>query len=119
MLPWRFSSPMNRYRLFWLRCITRLCRFRRERGDPSYQHLLCRKYLAVAYPTPSAYKAIHALLNIVQDFAENEDTLPLNVAMELRFTKHSNSLLSPGYGKEVRLTFPMCSLVDGCLFVTG
>lgn len=52
---------------------------------------------------PSAYKAIHAALGIVKTFAENEDTLPLNVAMEFRFTKHSDSPLSPAYGHEVIL----------------
>lgn len=52
----------------------------------------------------SAYKAIHAAIGITKTFAENEDTLPLNVAMELRFTKHSSSPLSPAYGKEVPLS---------------
>lgn len=59
-------------------------------------------FVAFPYLNPSAYKAIHAVLSIAKTFAEDEDTLPLNVAMEFRFTKHSNSPLSPGYGKEVR-----------------
>ncbi|CAM9622675.1 unnamed protein product, partial [Ectocarpus sp. 8 AP-2014] len=48
----------------------------------------------------SAYKAIHETIAIVKNFAEVEDTMPLNVAMEMRFTKHSDSPLSPGYGVE-------------------
>ena len=62
----------------------------------------CRKCLAAAFPNLSAYKAIHACLSIVKSFAETEDTMPLNVALEMRFTKHSSSPLSPAYGKEVR-----------------
>ena len=49
----------------------------------------------------SAYKAIHATIGIVKDFAEKEDTMPLNIAMEIRFTKHSTSPMSPAYGREV------------------
>ena len=49
----------------------------------------------------SAYKAIHAAIDITKKFAEDDDSLPLNVAMEMRFTKHSDSPLSPAYGKEV------------------
>eukprot|EP00904_Undaria_pinnatifida_P008489 jgi/Undpi1/4770/HiC_scaffold_18.g08123.m1 len=48
----------------------------------------------------SAYKAIHATIGIVKDFAEKEDTMPLNIAMEIRFTKHSTSPMSPAYGRE-------------------
>lgn len=62
----------------------------------------CRICLAAAFPNLSAYKAIHACLSIVKSFAETEDTMPLNVALEMRFTKHSSSPLSPAYGKEVR-----------------
>lgn len=60
--------------------------------------------------TGSAYKAIHAAIGTVKDFAENEDTMPLNVALEMRFTKHSTSPMSPAYGREVRvaqsITYP-------------
>ena len=52
--------------------------------------------------TVSAYKAIHAAIGIVKDFAEKEYTMPLNVAMEMRFTKHSTSPMSPAYGREVK-----------------
>ena len=48
------------------------------------------------------YKAIHAAIGIVKDFAEKEYTMPLNVAMEMRFTKHSTSPMSPAYGREVK-----------------
>ncbi|CAM9747545.1 unnamed protein product [Pylaiella littoralis] len=71
------------------------------------------RYISDGYPTSdtevcvkcdpdftSAYKAIHAVIGITKSFAEDEDTLPLNVAMEFRFTKHSNSPLSPAYGRE-------------------
>lgn len=51
--------------------------------------------------TASAYKAIHSTIGIVKDFAEEEDTMPLNVALEMRFTKHSTSPMSPAYGREV------------------
>ena len=52
--------------------------------------------------TISAYIAIHAAIGIVKDFAEKEYTMPLNVAMEMRFTKHSTSPMSPAYGREVK-----------------
>ncbi|CAM9157892.1 unnamed protein product [Scytosiphon promiscuus] len=48
----------------------------------------------------SAYKAIHETIAIIKNFAEVEDTMPLNVAMEMRFTKHSDSPLCPAYGVE-------------------
>ena len=65
----------------------------------------------------SAYKAIHAAIGIMKDFAENEDTLPLNVALEMRFTKHSTSPMSPAYGREVddtlhNIAYPVISPVD-------
>lgn len=53
-------------------------------------------------PAGSAYKAIHSTISIIKQFAEQEDTMPLNVALEMRFTKHSDSPFSPGYGVEVR-----------------
>lgn len=89
-----------------------------ESGKVYYETSLAQaihwqRYIGDGYPTSdtevcikcdpdftSAYKAIHAILSIVKSFAEDEDTLPLNVAMEFRFTKHSNSPLSPAYGKE-------------------
>eukprot|EP00903_Cladosiphon_okamuranus_P014134 g13135.t1 len=92
--------------------------FGQESGQVYYETSLAQaihwqKYISDGYPTTdievcikcdpdftSAYKAIHAALSISKTFAEDEDTLPLNVAMEMRFTKHSNSPLSPGYGKE-------------------
>eukprot|EP00903_Cladosiphon_okamuranus_P006469 g6329.t1 len=48
----------------------------------------------------SAYKAIHETIAIIKSFAEDEDTMPLNVAMEMRFTKHSDSPLCPAFGVE-------------------
>ncbi|CAM9726790.1 unnamed protein product, partial [Choristocarpus tenellus] len=48
----------------------------------------------------SVYKAFHAAVGITKTFAEDRDTLPLNVALEMRFTKHSDSPMSPAYGKE-------------------
>lgn len=63
-------------------------------------------YLFICYHAllrSSAYKAIHAAIVITKSFAEEEDSLPLNVAMEMRFTKHSDCPLSPAYGKEVRV----------------
>ncbi|CAN0224179.1 unnamed protein product [Ectocarpus sp. 6 AP-2014] len=90
----------------------------KEIGQVHYEVSLAQaihwqKYISDGYPTSdtevcikcdpdftSAYKAIHAAIGITKTFAEEEDTLPLNVAMELRITKHSNSPLSPAYGKE-------------------
>eukprot|EP00752_Nemacystus_decipiens_P003494 g3227.t1 len=87
-------------------------------GKVSYETSLAQaihwqKYIGDGYPTSdtevcikcdpdftSAYKAIHSTMSIVKSFAEHEDTLPLNVAMEFRLTKHSDSPLSPSYGKE-------------------
>lgn len=54
---------------------------------------------------PSVYKALHGAIAIMRSFAEDEDTLPINVAMELRFTKHSDSRMSPAYGQEVTVTY--------------
>lgn len=53
--------------------------------------------------TSSAYKAIHSVLAITKSFAEDEDTMPLNIAMEIRFTEHSDCPLSPAYGKKVSI----------------
>ncbi|CAM9913168.1 unnamed protein product [Ectocarpus fasciculatus] len=90
----------------------------KEIGQVHYETSLAQaihwqRYISDGYPTSdtevcikcdpdftSAYKAIHAAIGVVKTFAEEEDTLPLNVAMELRMTKHSNSPLSPAYGKE-------------------
>ncbi|CAM9282114.1 unnamed protein product, partial [Hapterophycus canaliculatus] len=90
----------------------------KETGQVYYETSLAQaihwqKYITDGFPTSdtevcikcdpdftSAYKAIHAAISIAKSFAENEDTLPLNVAMELRFTQHSSSPLSPAYGKE-------------------
>lgn len=36
--------------------------------------------------------------------------MPLNVAMEMRFTKHSDSPLCPAFGVEVRNTNPIDTL---------
>lgn len=52
--------------------------------------------------TSSAYKAIHKGIETTKRFAEERGSLALNVAMEIRFTKHSDSPLSPAYGHEVR-----------------
>lgn len=59
--------------------------------------------LSLFFVTPfiSVYKALHGAIGITRSFAEDEDALPLNVAMELRFTKHSDSPMSPAYGSEV------------------
>ena len=62
-------------------------------SPPSLTTLSCRFY--------SAYKAIHETIAIVKIFAEDESTMPLNVSMGMRFTKHSDSPISPAYGKEV------------------
>ncbi|CAN0101125.1 unnamed protein product [Pylaiella littoralis] len=48
----------------------------------------------------SAYKAIQGTIDIIKTFAEDEDTMPLNVALEMRFTKHSDSPFCPAYGVE-------------------
>lgn len=72
---------------------------------PMMCHLIscaCITPLPVVICPPSAYKAIHGVIHIIKTFAENEDTLPLNVAMEFRFTQHSDSLLSPAYGQQVQ-----------------
>lgn len=52
-------------------------------------------------PTSSAYEAFHRALEVIKRFAEDEGSLVLNVVMEIRFTKNSNSPLSPAYGHEV------------------
>lgn len=52
----------------------------------------------------SAYKAVQETIAIVKVFAEDEDTMPLNVALEMRFTKHSDTPICPAFGKEVSLT---------------
>lgn len=52
-------------------------------------------------PNSSAYEAIHRALDVTKRFAEDEGSLVLNVVMEIRFTKNSNSPLSPAYGHEV------------------
>ncbi|CAM9741720.1 unnamed protein product [Ascophyllum nodosum] len=90
----------------------------KETGEVSYETSLAQaihwqKYITDGFPVSdtevcikcdpdftSAYKAIHAAIDITKRFAEDEDSLPLNVAMEMRFTKHSYSPLSPAYGKE-------------------
>ncbi|CAM9612230.1 unnamed protein product [Sphacelaria rigidula] len=48
----------------------------------------------------NAYKAIHSAMNMTKTFAGEQGVMPLNVAMEMRFTKHSDSPLSPAYGEE-------------------
>eukprot|EP00904_Undaria_pinnatifida_P002571 jgi/Undpi1/12314/HiC_scaffold_5.g01990.m1 len=48
----------------------------------------------------SAYKAIQSTIAIVKTFAKDEGAMPLNVATEMRFTKHSDSPISPAYGEE-------------------
>lgn len=67
----------------------------------------------------SAYKAIHGAIGITKTFAEDEDTLPLNVAMEFRFTKHSDSLMSPAYGQEVKRRVELVPVASAIICVYG
>eukprot|EP00752_Nemacystus_decipiens_P008514 g7603.t1 len=87
-------------------------------GEVSYEQSLAQaihwqKYITEGLPVSdtevcikcdpdftSAYKAIHETIAIIKSFAEDEDTMPLNVAMEMRFTKHSDSPLCPAFGVE-------------------
>eukprot|EP00904_Undaria_pinnatifida_P002573 jgi/Undpi1/12316/HiC_scaffold_5.g01992.m1 len=48
----------------------------------------------------NAYKAVQDTIAIVKFFAEEEDSMPLNVAIEMRFTKHSDTPICPSFGKE-------------------
>eukprot|EP00904_Undaria_pinnatifida_P002572 jgi/Undpi1/12315/HiC_scaffold_5.g01991.m1 len=87
-------------------------------GEVSYETSLgqaihWQKYITTGYPVSdtevcikcdpdftNAYKAVQDTIAIVKFFAEEEDTMPLNVAIEMRFTKHSDSPICPAFGKE-------------------
>lgn len=70
---------------------------RRAAHPPSPLHTPCWPIFFLS----SAYKAVHETIAIVKSFAEEEDTMPLNVALEMRFTKHSDTPICPAFGKEV------------------
>ncbi|CAM9461975.1 unnamed protein product [Chrysoparadoxa australica] len=46
------------------------------------------------------YEIWNTAIKITRDYVDTHGVLPLNVAMETRLTKHSDSPLSPAYGKE-------------------
>ena len=56
---------------------------------------------STTFAISSAYKAIQLTISIIKTFAKDEGAMPLNVATEMRFTKHSDSPISPAYGEEV------------------
>lgn len=87
-------------------------------GEVSYETSLgqaihWQKFITEGYPVSdtevcikcdkdftNVYKAVQETIAIIKSFAEDKDTMPLNVALEMRFTKHSDTPICPAFGKE-------------------